>query len=156
MQCSKLGGQCIYVHVAMTDDHVHRLSDIMSVGFSWLQLTMMVEKTKSSSYKPQYGLDDISPRTAAPTPITCMTVTVTRREPASTSRVQYAQSTCSTNTLYVNCGSAAIRSSHPLRRLFLGDEGTPPPWLSSPPPELPAPPLSIGPGGSPAAAEADG
>ena len=48
----------------------------MGVGFHWPQLTMIVEKTKSSSYKPQYGLEDMSPRTAAPTPITCIAVTV--------------------------------------------------------------------------------
>lgn len=35
------------------------------------RLTIKVENTKSSSYKPQYGLEDMSPITAAPTPITC-------------------------------------------------------------------------------------
>ena len=34
-------------------------------------LTTMVEKTKSSSYKPQYGREDMSPTTAAPTPMIC-------------------------------------------------------------------------------------
>ena len=36
-------------------------------------LTMRVENTKSSSYKPQCGRPDISPITAAATPITCKT-----------------------------------------------------------------------------------
>ena len=37
-------------------------------------LTTMVEKTKSSSYKPQYGREDMSPTTAAPTPMICSAI----------------------------------------------------------------------------------
>lgn len=45
-------------------------SDTMQILLG--QLTMMVLKTKSSSYSPQYGRDDMSPTTAAPTPMTCI------------------------------------------------------------------------------------
>ena len=37
-------------------------------------LTTKVENTKSSSYKPQYGRDDMSPTTAAPTPMICTVI----------------------------------------------------------------------------------
>ena len=39
-------------------------------------LTTKVEKTKSSSYNPQYGREDISPTTAAPTPMICSAIPI--------------------------------------------------------------------------------
>ena len=72
---------------------------------------MIVEKTKSSSYKPQYGLEDMSPRTAAPTPMTCIAVTVQMEAAtASIKRVQHAQA----HLLYEHFVCELWVSSNPL------------------------------------------
>mmetsp|Transcript_27654 Transcript_27654/g.74842 ORF Transcript_27654/g.74842 Transcript_27654/m.74842 type:complete len:200 (-) Transcript_27654:68-667(-) len=95
-----------------------------------IEPTTNVEKTKSSSLRPQFGLEDMSPTTDAPTPITCSMATLTG-----------------------SSGSYATRSSQPLRIPALPwvcpplpspeDSGcsspSPLPRPPSPPPDLPPP-----------------